>query len=157
MLSIRRVSLRDLTTVERMEHAIFGVHALLLGGLVWHALRWRKWFLVAHRDSPLLGYLIARPDRNDRRCIEIASIAVGDEARGGGIGTRLITDLMNLARERGAERLSLEVSVLNPRAQALYRRLGFAPQRVIEGYYGPGEDGIRMTLDLDEHIGGQAK
>lgn len=156
MLSIRLVSLRDLLTIERMERAIFGVHALVFSGLVWHALRWRKWFLVAHRDSPVLGYLIARPDKDDKRCIEIASIAVCDQVRGGGIGTRLITELMGLARERGAKRLSLEVSVLNPRAQALYRRLGFAPQRVIESYYGSGEHGVRMVLDLEKQAGGGA-
>lgn len=156
MLSIRLVSLRDLLTIERMERAIFGVHALVLSGLVWHALRWRKWFLVAHSDSPVLGYLIARPDRADKMCIEIASIAICEQARSGGIGTRLITELMGLARERGAKRLSLEVSVLNPRAQALYRRLGFAPQRVIESYYGSGEHGVRMVLDLEKQAGGGA-
>jgi len=157
VVGVRQVRLRDLPTLARMEKAIFGIHSIPFSGLLWHALRWRKWFLIAEGESPLPGYVIARPDREDRRCLEIASIAVREQARGGGIGTRLLKELMRIAREKGARRLSLEVSVLNARAQSLYRRLGFVRQRVIPGYYGPGEDGIRMLLDLEHQVGGEAK
>jgi ribosomal protein S18 acetylase RimI-like enzyme len=56
------------------------------------------------------------------------TIGVVAEARGRGIGRRLLERLIADARERGVARLSLSVELDNP-AMALYEHLGFATGR----------------------------
>jgi ribosomal protein S18 acetylase RimI-like enzyme len=68
------------------------------------------------------------------------AIAVRDGHRGEGIGGRLLRALVELARARGVERLSLSVDSANP-ARRLYQRLGFRE-------LSEDEDGVRMLLDL---------
>lgn len=55
----------------------------------------------------------------------IAHIGVRPDLRSRGIGARLVTHLIELGRQQGRTVAALDVSVENPRAQALYERLGF--------------------------------
>lgn len=52
-------------------------------------------------------------------------IAVDPAARGQGLGARLLREADLLAAERGLRRVRLSVVDTNPRARALYERLGF--------------------------------
>lgn len=52
-------------------------------------------------------------------------IAVADSMRKKGIGTRLISEFESLAKTNGHDRVTLEVIDTNPKARALYRRLGY--------------------------------
>lgn len=56
-------------------------------------------------------------------------IAVAPEARGGGIGTRLLQRLQQFAAEEGYRQLRLDVIDTNPAARRLYERLGFVATR----------------------------
>jgi len=53
-------------------------------------------------------------------------IFVAPEARGRGLGTRVLEALATALRARGARGLRLAVAVTNPDARRLYDRLGFA-------------------------------
>jgi ribosomal protein S18 acetylase RimI-like enzyme len=55
----------------------------------------------------------------------IAHLGVRPEMQGKGVGTKLIEHLLELGREEGRTQAALDVSTLNPRAQALYERFGF--------------------------------
>ncbi len=55
----------------------------------------------------------------------IGHLGVDPGRRGQGIGAALVEHLLGAARDSGAVAAVLDVSVLNPRAQALYARLGF--------------------------------
>lgn len=55
----------------------------------------------------------------------VDGIAVADEMRGNGIGSRLLDMLESIALSKGIRTISLEVVDTNKRAEALYRRLGF--------------------------------
>jgi GNAT superfamily N-acetyltransferase len=68
------------------------------------------------------------------------AIAVGDGHRGSGVGTCLLRELADLARDNGFSRLSLSVDPQNP-ARRLYERLGYSP-------IDSDEDGIRMLTEL---------
>jgi ribosomal protein S18 acetylase RimI-like enzyme len=48
------------------------------------------------------------------------------DERGQGHGTALVEAALEVARERGCRRVELDVQDDNPRARALYERLGFA-------------------------------
>jgi ribosomal protein S18 acetylase RimI-like enzyme len=55
----------------------------------------------------------------------VAHLGVRPETRGQGIGQALIEHLLDRGRTRGIEIAALDVAGTNPRAQALYERLGF--------------------------------
>ena len=57
---------------------------------------------------------------------EIKRMVVAPEARGTGLGRRLLARLTAMARERGAQRMLLETGNRQPEAQRLYERDGFA-------------------------------
>jgi ribosomal protein S18 acetylase RimI-like enzyme len=56
-------------------------------------------------------------------------VAVSEEARGQGIGSHLFARLEEQAIQNGATKISLQVINTNPRAEALYKRLGFVSRK----------------------------
>lgn len=75
------------------------------------------------------------------------------EARGQGLGRRLMTEAIQAARRQGLERIELEVFASNPRAIALYESFGFVREgvkrraRKLDGRY---DDDVLMALLLDD-------
>jgi ribosomal protein S18 acetylase RimI-like enzyme len=61
-----------------------------------------------------------------RRWHYLAHLGVAPALRGKGVGQQLIVHLIAQGRAQGRQRLVLDVAVSNPRAQALYERLGFS-------------------------------
>jgi ribosomal protein S18 acetylase RimI-like enzyme len=55
----------------------------------------------------------------------LAHLAVLPDMRGHGIGRALVDQLVGHARDAGRTRVTLDVAISNPRAEALYRRAGF--------------------------------
>ncbi len=71
--------------------------------------------------------ILERPPRPDELLMD--GIVVAPEARGQGVGTRLLDAIETLARERGASTIRLDVIDTNPDARRLYERRGFEPVR----------------------------
>jgi ribosomal protein S18 acetylase RimI-like enzyme len=85
---------------------------------------------LAAEHGPLGGFwrwlgLRAFSSDPDGPSAHIGALAVAAEARGRGVGTALLAEVEAVARRRGRPRLSLDVVDTNPRARALYERLGF--------------------------------
>jgi len=55
----------------------------------------------------------------------IAHLGVTPEFQGRRIGIRLIDHLVDSIRRQGGKRVGLDVAVINPKAESLYKRLGF--------------------------------
>jgi ribosomal protein S18 acetylase RimI-like enzyme len=55
----------------------------------------------------------------------IAHLGVAAELQQLGIGARLIEHLIDSIRKQGGRRVGLDVALINPRAEALYKRMGF--------------------------------
>ncbi len=66
---------------------------------------------------------IVQPPKGDLWVI--AHLGVKPECRGQGIGRQLIEYLIDSIDRRNGTRVGLDVALINPRAEALYRRLGF--------------------------------
>lgn len=79
---------------------------------------------------------------------DVQTIAVVPGHEGRGIGSALLTGLVEEARLRGAEDVLLEVRADNPRAQALYLRFGFEQIHIRKGYYPGGADALIMRKVL---------
>lgn len=75
----------------------------------------------------------------------ITTIAVEEKMRRHGIGRLLMCKLLNVAVEKKASAVTLEVRVSNADARKLYRRFGFAIVGERKGYYSRvGEDAYVM-------------
>lgn len=62
-------------------------------------------------------------------------IAVSTHMRGGGIGTKLLTSLIEFAHNEGYRSIRLDVIDTNPAARRLYERVGFKPVRTARFVY----------------------
>ena len=87
---------------------------------------------------------------------DIQTIAVVEDARRHGLGRVLMLRLIDVARERGASELFLEVRADNPGAKSLYVSLGFEEIAVRPGYYGGVVDAVIMRLGIPEPKAGLA-
>lgn len=79
---------------------------------------------------------------------EIELVAVSEMFRRCGRGTKIISDLLELASARGVKRVFLEVRVSNAPAQILYLKSGFRGLYCRTRYYPDGEDAVVMVKVL---------
>lgn len=90
------------------------------------------------------GFVIARAVSVEW---EIENVAIAGPARRRGMGTRLLGELLDLARARGAESVFLEVRESNRAARALYEKWSFAESGRRKKYYkDPEEDAVLYRL-----------
>jgi ribosomal-protein-alanine acetyltransferase len=103
--------------------------------------------LVAGAGAAAIGYA-AILFRKGSTVARLYSIAVDPAARGQGVAPALIAAAIREARQRGADRLRLEVRASNAPALSLYDRSGFTFLERSRGYYHDGEDAIRLERRL---------
>lgn len=117
------------------------------GGLFLHFARlYPEGFLVAEAGNEIVGFVLGTIQRAYEA--RILALAVDDEWRRRGIGSRLTEQFVENFRNFGVQRITLEVRVSNDPAISLYRRMGFEPKNVIESYYGDGEDAYVMERSI---------
>ena len=96
----------------------------------------RQWFretqrpyvvLVAERSGEVVGWGSLRPfaARPAYRFTAENSVYVRSDARGGGIGTRVLKELLRAAKDAGFHSVIARVTAENPASVRLHRRLGF--------------------------------
>jgi ribosomal-protein-alanine N-acetyltransferase len=142
----RAMSLADVPAVNTLEQRLFPADAwpleMFLAELSQPETRR---YVVAESSGEIVGYA-------GLMCIEpiadVQTIAVVPEFEGRGIGSALLTRLIDEARRRHAADVLLEVREDNPRAQQLYVRFGFEQIHVRRKYYRDGVDALIMRLQL---------
>lgn len=97
---------------------------------------------VAERDGTIVGYVYVALEPMSWKDLRgpagyVHDLAVAEEARRSGIGTKLMEAALGWLRERGAPRVILGTAAANARAQALFHGLGFRDTM------------IEMTLELN--------
>lgn len=135
---MRRTYVAEHTLIARRGPELLGMAGLgSKGGEYEGGLMGRSWDLRPYTD--LLGWFGAiwavwgmrlsdhRPKADE---IYVDGIAVSPGARSQGVGTRLLDEAVAIAREQGKRFVRLDVVDTNPRAQALYARLGFTVTKV---------------------------
>jgi ribosomal-protein-alanine N-acetyltransferase len=147
-LSIRRATPVDLPAMQALEkHAATAAHwsagqyeALFAGSAV------PRIALVVEEGDCVRGFLVAKVLGTEW---EIENIAIAGPARKKGLGTRLLGELLDLARAQGAAAVILEVRKSNRAAQALYEKWAFLEIARRPRYYrDPEEDAILYRLEL---------
>jgi ribosomal-protein-alanine N-acetyltransferase len=154
-VSVREMTPDDVIAVSVLEQRLFPVDAWPLH-MFYDELAQpeTRWYLVAEGRDGIVGYA-------GLMCIEpiadVQTIAVVPEYEGRGIGTTLLTRLIEEARRRYAADLLLEVRADNPRAQQLYLRFGFEQIHVRPRYYRDGVDALIMRLQLTGATGQESE
>jgi ribosomal-protein-alanine acetyltransferase len=133
--------------IMRVEREMFGTEA-------WTSSAYReelrdtrnRHYVVDVEDGRVTGWagLLVLGDQ-----AEILTVGVVPDARRRGIARRLVADLLEHARSRGAGEVFLEVRVDNEPARTLYRSEGFADVGLRRGYYENGRvDAVVMRREL---------
>jgi ribosomal protein S18 acetylase RimI-like enzyme len=106
--------------------------------------RGRMVYLLLVRDGQLVGHgqLHFLPARR----AEIAHVEVAAAYRNQGLGTTLLVHLIQRAKIQTCRQVEICVAENNPRAQALYQRLGFQIKQPL--YSTHDEPGLVMRLAL---------
>jgi [ribosomal protein S18]-alanine N-acetyltransferase len=99
--------------------------------------------VAAEQDDVLVGYASAAVIAD---VADLTRIAVRPDARRSGTARALLHSLLELAAERGAERMMLEVADTNEPALGFYAASGFAEIARRRDYYARGVDAVVMEL-----------
>lgn len=104
----------------------------------------KRLVLVIEEEHTVKGFLVARAVEREW---EIENVAVAGTARRRGLGTRLLGEFLDLARQGGAEAVFLEVRESNRAARALYEKWAFVEVGRRNGYYHqPDENAVVYRL-----------
>lgn len=159
--TLREMRWWDIETVLALEYDLFPEDAWS-PGMFWSELAHargpaatRRYVVAETPEGRIVGYagLAAAGGLGD-----VQTIGAARDQWGTGLGSRLLTDLLQHATAFECEEVLLEVRVDNPRAQKLYERFGFEPVGFRRGYYQPGNvDALVMRLSLLDGPHGQGR
>jgi len=79
----------------------------------------------------------------------VVTLAVAPGYRERGVASRIMMELIGLARANGARHLTLEVRESNQAALELYRKFGFEPAGTRKGYYTTEDAVVMWAVDID--------
>lgn len=99
-------------------------------------------------NNTFIGYHIGLQVLDD---ITLMDIAICSEFQGQGYGGKLLRHFLHTSKQRGGERVYLEVSASNKVAIYLYQKCGFEVLERRKNYYKTAtgrEDGLNMRLAL---------
>lgn len=101
---------------------------------------WRRIALVIEDQGRVEGFLVAQTVGGEW---ELENVAIQPEARRRGHGTRLVGELLDLARAQGASAVFLEARASNAAARSLYEKWAFVESGRRPRYYrDPEEDAV---------------
>ena len=151
-MNIRSATKADMAQIFQLEQAAFGAHCYpdFLFRQLWEL--WPHYLLVAEQEpdldvegreikgeavSQLVGFVLGGMGEV-RHQGWIMSLAVAEQARGGGIGKKLLQQLIDKLTQDGCQQLRLTVHPDNS-AASLYHALGFEHESTEVDYFGPNE------------------
>jgi [ribosomal protein S18]-alanine N-acetyltransferase len=91
-------------------------------------------FILAYQKKPQIGHIV--------------TLDVHPDFRRQSIGHHLMERAEERLRERGAERIILEVAVSNETAQRFYEKRGYLRQKLLRHYYADRSDAYLMEKKL---------
>jgi ribosomal-protein-alanine N-acetyltransferase len=146
-MKVRKITLADLPGVLELENLLFTDDA-------WSEETYRseladpggtRHYVLIEEDGVIAGWagLAASGGQGD-----VLTIGIRPELQGRGLGSMLLTELLDEAADRGCGEVFLDVRADNDRARRLYERLGFQAIGVRKRYYQPsGVDAIVMVRE----------
>lgn len=112
-------------------------------------LGWPELTIIAKEGEELLGVIVCKSDRQNRRKRlrgYIAMLAVDQAHRKRGIGSYLAYLAIKKMKEKNCDEVVLETELSNKGALSLYEKLGFVRDKRLCRYYLNGGDAFRLKL-----------
>ena len=104
--------------------------------------------LVVEQNGGVMGFIVGR--RIDHEW-EIENVAVSGPARRNGLGSRLLSEFLNVVRGLGGSDVFLEVREFNAPARALYEKWAFVESGRRKSYYDdPAEDALILRFSFPQ-------
>lgn len=150
-VALREMTAGDIPAVHQLETELFPEDAWPLAAFESElAQSETRNYWVYENDGKVVGYagLCTVLPISD-----VQTIAISSEFQGQGLGRKLLTLLVETAKERNALDVLLEVRFDNPTAIGLYESMGFVTIHRRVGYYKGGVDALIMRLQLDAQQG----
>ena len=144
-LSFRKMLPDDAEAVERVEKACF-------------AMPWSRKSFWQEASNDKAYYLLAIDEEAEQLVVgytgmwvlfdeaQITNVAVSPIYQNRGVGRQMMRAIMQIAKDKGANAMTLEVRPSNSSAVHLYEALGFKSVGRRRGYYEDGEDAEIMWL-----------
>lgn len=142
-VTLRLASNHDLDALMALENRSFSADRLSRRSFRRFLDMPRDRLIVAELDDQLLGYCLVLMNAATRLA-RIYSIAVSPDARGRGLGEKLIRAAEKEAADADRIVMRLEVREDNSAAIALYRRLGYRQFGTYRDYYEDHGDALRF-------------
>lgn len=142
---IRPAAEPDLSVLADLETLALGADAWSESVLRSELAQPDRVVLVADRDAVVVGYVDVGVVAD---VADLHRVAVVPDRRRQGVAAALLDAGLSAARERGAERMLLEVADDNVAALALYASHGFVRLSRRRGYYAGGRDALVLERRL---------
>lgn len=139
MISFRQMKAEDADKVAAIEEEVFAIP--WSREAFWQETKQENaYYLLILEDDEIVGYAGIWTILDEA---QVTNVAIAPKCQGRGLGTKLFSELVKVARERGATAMTLEVRPSNKPALALYEKFGFKSVGVRKGYYSDnGEDAM---------------
>jgi len=147
-MRVRPMKESDLKRIMEIEHASFSAPWSLHAFISELSENEYARYFCLELDGQVIGYMGLWFILEEGH---ITNVAIAPDYRGQRKGEILMRSVMQMMRQEGMERMTLEVRASNTVARKLYERLGFGAAGVRKGYYSDNrEDAVIMWLDLQE-------
>jgi len=146
-LILRQASVADLAEILTIEQEGFSVDGFSRNQMRYLVKSPTVDFFLAIINQKTVGYIIALSRSNSSQ-LRLYSLAVSETARGQGVGQALLDWAEKLAKQKGKNRIKLEVNAANAGAIRLYQKNQFQSTKVIASYYKDGGDALVMVKKL---------
>lgn len=102
-------------------------------------------YIVALNQGEVVGYAgLWQPDDEGH----VTNIVTKKDKRGNKIGTLMLEEIINIAKNKNMKSITLEVNVNNNIAINLYKKYGFKEVGIRPKYYNNTDDAIIMTKEI---------
>ncbi len=147
-VSIREAEISDVSAIYNLSLRFSGATDAWTQAEIEKIIKDRQGYytLAAEWNGEIIGYAVARFAWGK---LHLMDIVVKEDMRSRGIGKKLVTQLIDLAKSKVLSEVYLEVRASNMPAVKLYQSLSFKTRFILRGLY-DGEDGFAMYLPLSE-------
>ena len=145
-MKIRKCKYEDILSVSELEKECFKGESWSFGTIASAFENPSYEMLVAEDGGEIVGYGCTCTTLEN---CDLENVLVAEEYRRSGIGKAILNALLENAKERGAEKVFLEVRVSNSAAMLLYLSCGFKGVHARTRYYSDGEDCLVMVKELN--------
>lgn len=144
---IRQAKEEDLAALLSLEEICFKEETFNKRQLRYLLLKADSFVLVAELRGKIIGSIVVLL-RNHISIARVYSLNVHPACRREGIGGLLMDAALELLKEKGFRKATLEAGVNNKAALSLYRSSGFIVDKTLRHYYKNGGDAFHLVREL---------